>query len=74
MKNGTAGTDPLDPDTDDDGFSDGREVKVLATDPLVANATADGDGDGGSGAAGLWFLLMLLGSRLLATMRPNRLR
>ncbi|MGB5623006.1 MAG: PKD domain-containing protein [Gammaproteobacteria bacterium] len=69
-----AGTDPLDPDTDDDGESDGREVKVLGTNPLVANATAGGDGDGGSGSAGLWFLLMLLGSRLLTTIRPNRHR
>ncbi len=68
----TAGTDPLDPDTDDDGESDGREVKVLATDPLVANATTDGGGGGGGGAAGFWFLLMLLGSSLLATMRPGR--
>ncbi|MGD8978414.1 MAG: PKD domain-containing protein [Gammaproteobacteria bacterium] len=68
-----AGTDPLDADTDDDGESDGREVKVLGTNPLVANATAGDDGDGGSGSAGLWFLLMLLGSRLLTT-RPDRHR
>jgi len=67
----TAGTDPLDPDTDDDGESDGREVKVLKTDPLVANATVDGSGGGGGGAAGLWFLLMLLGSGLLTAIRPN---
>ncbi|MGD8977197.1 MAG: PKD domain-containing protein [Gammaproteobacteria bacterium] len=69
-----AGTDPLDADTDDDGESDGREVKVLGTDPLVANATAGGGGDGGSGSTGLWFLLMLLGSSLLNAIRPDRHR
>ena len=33
-----AGTDPRDADSDDDGASDGYEVKVRGTDPLVADA------------------------------------
>ena len=36
------GTDPNNPDTDDDGLSDGEEVLTYGTDPL--NADTDGDG------------------------------
>lgn len=36
------GTDPLNPDTDGDGLSDGDEVDVYQTDPL--NPDTDGDG------------------------------
>jgi hypothetical protein len=36
------GTDPNDPDSDDDGLSDGDEVLLYGTDPL--NADTDGDG------------------------------
>jgi hypothetical protein len=28
------GTDPLNPDTDGDGFDDGQEVLLMGTDPL----------------------------------------
>ncbi len=35
------GTDPLDPDTDDDGLTDGEEVRKYKTDPL--NPDTDGD-------------------------------
>ena len=53
------GTDPKDPDTDDDGKSDGEEVKVLGTNPLVAESADTGDGSGG-GSTGLPLLLALL--------------
>jgi len=36
------GTDPNDPDSDDDGLPDGEEVHVRGTDPL--NSDTDGDG------------------------------
>ncbi|MCQ8186485.1 Ig-like domain-containing protein, partial [Parvularcula maris] len=36
-------TDPNDPDTDDDGLSDGYEVEINS-DPLVFNEDTDGDG------------------------------
>lgn len=36
------GTDPNDPDTDNDGLSDGQEVQIHGTDPL--NPDTDGDG------------------------------
>ena len=41
------GTNPLDPDTDDDGLSDGDEVNVYSTDPLDPDSDDDGilDGD-----------------------------
>jgi hypothetical protein len=39
-----AGTDPADWDSDDDGFSDGDEVNLFGTNPLVADADADSDG------------------------------
>ncbi|MCF6377565.1 Ig-like domain-containing protein [Nocardioides KLBMP 9356] len=38
----TIGTNPNDPDTDDDGLSDGTEVNTTHTDPL--NPDTDGDG------------------------------
>ena len=41
-----AGTDPNDPDTDDDGLSDGREVIELRSNPLVADTDGDGLPDG----------------------------
>ena len=53
------GTDPKDPDTDDDGKSDGEEVKVLGTNPLVAESADTGDSSGG-GSTGLPLLLALL--------------
>ena len=53
------GTDPNDPDTDDDGKSDGEEVKVLGTNPLVAESKAVDDSSGGGGTTGLPLLLML---------------
>jgi hypothetical protein len=34
------GTDPLDPDTNGDGFEDGEEVLTLQTDPLDAQDPA----------------------------------
>ena len=39
---GPIGTNPNDPDTDDDGLSDGAEVNTHHTDPL--NPDTDGDG------------------------------
>jgi len=40
------GTDPLDPDTDNDGLSDGEEVIVIGTDPLDPDTDDDGLSDG----------------------------
>ncbi len=40
------GTDPLNPDSDFDGLSDGDEVYKYYTNPLIADADADIDGDG----------------------------
>lgn len=40
------GTDPRDPDTDDDGLSDYHEVVVYFSDPLDADTDADGGVDG----------------------------
>lgn len=40
------GTDPYDPDTDDDGLSDGEEVKIYSTDPLNPDTDLDGLKDG----------------------------
>lgn len=40
------GTDPLDPDTDDDGLDDGLEVKVIGTDPKKSDTDGDGVTDG----------------------------
>jgi PKD repeat protein len=54
------GTDPNDPDTDDDGKTDGEEVKVLGTNPLVAESTSVDDSSGGGGTTGLPLLLTLL--------------
>ena len=39
------GTDPLDPDTDNDGIPDGMEVAVYGTDPLDPDTDGDGVGD-----------------------------
>ena len=39
-------TDPEDPDTDDDGLTDGDEVLRYYTNPLIPDADADIDGDG----------------------------
>ncbi|MBY0276938.1 thrombospondin type 3 repeat-containing protein [Candidatus Binatia bacterium] len=46
------GTDPLNPDSDDDGVSDGREVKKLKTDALDADTDDDGLNDGDEVADG----------------------
>lgn len=66
------GTDPNDADSDDDGYSDGNEVKVLKTNPLVAdNATMD-DGSGGGGSTGLpLFLLVFLAGIIRRTTRQR---
>jgi len=40
------GTNPLDPDTDDDGLSDGDEVNVYGTDPGDPDSDDDGLSDG----------------------------
>jgi len=40
------GTDPLDPDTDDDGINDGDEVNIHGTDPNNADTDDDGLNDG----------------------------
>ncbi|MCK6503439.1 hypothetical protein L6R53_08590, partial [Myxococcota bacterium] len=40
------GTDPLDPDTDDDGLGDGDEVLDIGTDPLDEDSDDDGLTDG----------------------------
>jgi len=40
------GTDPNDPDTDDDGLNDGPEVNTHNTDPLVDDTDGDGLDDG----------------------------
>ena len=39
-------TDPLDPDTDDDGLLDGEEVNTHSTDPIEADSDGDGLTDG----------------------------
>ena len=36
------GTDPNDPDTDDDGLTDGKEVNIYHTDPLKSDTDDDG--------------------------------
>ena len=46
---GALGTDPTDPDTDGDGFSDGLETNELGSDPLDANDP----GVGSTGASGI---------------------
>jgi hypothetical protein len=43
---GEWGTDPFDPDTDDDGLSDGEEVYEWKTDPLNPDTDWDGLSDG----------------------------
>jgi RHS repeat-associated protein len=40
------GTDPNDPDTDDDGLNDGDEVGIHGTDPLLFDTDGDDFGDG----------------------------
>ncbi len=40
-----AGTDPLNQDTDGDGFSDGAEVNTFLTDPLTIDGDNDSDGE-----------------------------
>lgn len=43
---GIDGTDPRDPDTDEDGLTDGSEVDVYRTDPRQAHSDDDGIADG----------------------------
>jgi len=43
---GTAGTDPENPDTDGDGLFDGEEVRSFGTDPLKSDTDGDGFSDG----------------------------
>jgi hypothetical protein len=58
---------PKDPDTDDDGKTDGEEVNVLGTNPLVADSPgADDSSGGGSGGGSTGFPLLLT---LLAVLR-----
>lgn len=38
--------DPLNPDTDNDGLSDGEEVRIYESDPLSADTDGDGYDDG----------------------------
>jgi hypothetical protein len=40
------GTDPLNPDTDKDGLSDGDEVHIYHSDPLLSDSDGDGFPDG----------------------------
>ncbi|MDF7802080.1 lectin-like protein, partial [Pontiellaceae bacterium B1224] len=47
------GLNPLDPDHDDDGLSDGDEVLVYWSDPRRADSDGDGIADGDEVAAGL---------------------
>lgn len=46
VKEAELGTDPLLPDTDKDGLTDGEEVLVWLTDPLNADTDGDGLSDG----------------------------
>ena len=46
------GTNPQDPDTDDDGLNDGAEVRTYGTNPLNADSDDDGVNDGAEVAAG----------------------
>ena len=39
------GTDPADPDSDEDGLTDGREVNEVGTDPLAPDTDGDGYDD-----------------------------
>ncbi len=48
----TAGFDPRNPDTDQDGLSDGEEVSIHGTDPLLADTDGDGQSDASELAAG----------------------
>lgn len=48
----TAGTDPLQKDTDSDGLSDGDEKKQAGTDPLKRDTDGDSAGDGWESANG----------------------
>ncbi|MEM7129651.1 MAG: SdrD B-like domain-containing protein [Chloroflexota bacterium] len=43
---GTAGTDPDDADTDDDGLTDGEELYTTRSDPLLLDTDGDGLQDG----------------------------
>ena len=42
----TLGTDPLKPDSDGDGVTDGDEVNIFGTNPLNSDSDGDGVGDG----------------------------
>ena len=46
QQEGPIGTDPHDPDTDDDGLGDGQEVHTTGTDPLDPDTDNDGLTDG----------------------------
>lgn len=48
----SVGSDPLDPDSDNDGLSDGDEVNTYGTDPLKADTDDDGQNDGDEIRAG----------------------
>ena len=70
------GTDPLDPDTDDDGFLDGDEV-AIGTDPLDPNDNFDDLPSSEIPAFGPWGTavlasLFLLAAFLVLRARPKR--
>ncbi|MEZ4279816.1 MAG: hypothetical protein R3F21_09415 [Myxococcota bacterium] len=48
----TLASDPLDPDSDDDGLLDGAEFSAYGTNPLLFDTDGDGFGDGAEIAAG----------------------
>jgi hypothetical protein len=48
----SAGTNPLNPDSDRDGFSDADELQLFHTDPRVSDSDADGQSDAAEIAAG----------------------
>lgn len=52
QEEGLRGTDPKKADTDNDGMSDGEEVKGLGTDPLNSDTDGDGHNDGDEVKAG----------------------
>jgi len=52
MDETAAGTNPLNPDSDNDTLNDGEEVNTYLTNPLLADSDADGFGDAVEVAAG----------------------
>jgi hypothetical protein len=69
IEEATIGTDPLDPDTDGDGFSDGEEVLEMGTDPLDP---LDPEPDPVPEAAS--WLMLVAGAALLGLLYRRRAR